>query len=240
MTVTTKQIAIISSRSGEATLLTVQDYGVEAHLTAVRVGLDESQLMEMLSSVAQKLQGLLTDECTAIYHEACKTGHGETLLAFLDALDTDSSTKIPNVFRGELRKRLGQVCAKMRSITMDPKSGLKASLTKTTQGYFLEMWYLEENLTVYKDLVEPVYDEIEWVEESALAVDPVVEVVAEAVPLVPVTTPVLTASQEPFKIEMHEPEDLADAEDFDEVPLHAMTTREATRRLATRVGFRFF
>lgn len=238
MSVSTKQIAVFAKNGAKKQLVTVQNYGVDANLTGITLSLEKDEMLGHLATLGERLKEMLGDECKAIYHEANKLGHGETFKKFLDTLDVDLGAKIPSVFTRELRCRIGGMCMKMRTLMTTPEKSLKGALTKTSQGYWLELWFLDESLSVYKDLVEPIYAAAD--QEQVGEVDTPVQPVTSEIELVlESTTPVTIAAEEEVLLSSV-PVCLIHPLNRPTVQAKAMTAREASLKLANQGGLRFF
>lgn len=226
MSVPTKQIAVYTRDSQDQQVLTVQNYGVEAEVVGVSFTLSEEEVLAKMAQLTEELKAHLSDECTAVYHAASQFGLGEVFMELLDALDTNLSAKIPSVFRGELRKRIGAICMKMRTLMNNPELALKGALTKTSEGYYLELWYLQESFVLYKDLVTPVFKcEAAPVVAPAPAPVPVTSPLPSLLVSEPLSQIAILMGTSPIPVKR------------DAVPVHrARSTRQVTRELANRPG----
>lgn len=239
MSIPTKQITVYANGKGQ--LLTLLDCGIEPNLSGVTLSVDENTMITQMASVTEKLKGILSDECTAVYHDADKLGLGGEFMSLLDSLDEDLSTKIPSSFKGELRKRIAAICIKMRGLVTHPQNSLKGALTRTSEGYYLELWFLDESLSLYKDLVEPVYEVLaDTTSEESTVVTPVEAVVVasavETTPEVIAATPVEAVVVTQVVVPTVRPTVVATPT----VQTRAMTPREFSLQFARSPSPRFF
>lgn len=171
-----RSIALVLRNDTEAETIVLQTHGVAEDITTVLLPFDKEQFQTKMHEVGENLRKHLHDIAVQLAEDTQAAGLLETFVTYMETLEVDHNAKVPDEFRGTLRKRVARLASLLRKSATDPVSLVKGYLIGTENGLVLNLWVHTEELVLLNEVVEPIHTQ-DTVDAKALLEQAVTAVV---------------------------------------------------------------
>lgn len=171
-----RSIALVLRNDTEAETIVLQTHGVAEDVTTVQLPFDKEQFQAKMHEVGENLGKHLHDIAVQLAEDTQAAGLLETFVTYMETLEVDHNAKVPDEFRGTLRKRVARLASLLRKSATDPVSLVKGYLIGTENGMVLNLWIHTEELVLLNEVVEPIHTQ-DTVDAKALLEQAVTAVV---------------------------------------------------------------
>lgn len=151
-----RSIALVLRNDTEAETIVLQTHGVAEDVTTVQLPFDKEQFQAKMHEVGEKLRTHLHGIAVQLSEDTKTAGLLETFVTYMGTLEVDHNAKVPDEFRGTLRKRVARLASLLRKNATDPASLVKGYLIGTENGLVLNLWVHTEELVLLNEVVEPI------------------------------------------------------------------------------------
>lgn len=152
-----RSIALVLRNDTEAETIVLQTHGVAEDITTVLLPFDKEQFQTKMHEVGENLRKHLHDIAVQLAEDTQAAGLLETFVTYIETLEVDHNAKVPDEFRGTLRKRVARLASLLRKNATDPASLVKGYLIGTENGLVLNLWVHTEELVLLNEVVEPIH-----------------------------------------------------------------------------------
>lgn len=171
-----RSIALVLRNDTEAGTIVLQTHNVSEDVTSVQLPFDKEQFQTKMHEVGENLRKHLHDIVVQLAEDTQAAGLLETFVTYMETLEVDHNAKVPDEFRGTLRKRVARLASLLRKSATDPVSLVKGYLIGTENGMVLNLWFHTEELVLLNEVVEPIHTQ-DTVDAKALLEQAVTAVV---------------------------------------------------------------